>query len=727
MNNKVKRTLNYDTNFIKKVEKMTQKQIQIIAQTIGVPEKNIQNTIALLDEGATVPFISRYRKEMTGSMDEVQVADTKDLYTKFIEADKRREAIIKSIEEQGKMTPELLIKLNNALYINELEDLYLPYKQKRKTRASIAIEKGLEPLAKIIFAQKDRNIEAIAEKYLNEKVENIAEALQGSRDIMAEWINEDIQARNAVRRLFERESIVTSKVKKGKKEAGIKYQDYYEFSEPLSKIPSHRLLALRRGEEEGFLSIDISIETERGVDALDRIYLRGLPEAKEQVEQAISDSYDRLLKPSIETEFSNISKQKADSEAIKIFVTNLRQLLLASPLGQKRVLGIDPGFRTGCKVVCLNEQGDLIYDTVVYPLTKQMEAEAVIQKLIVDYKIDAIAIGNGTASRETETLVKSVIKNGNLKAAVHMVSEQGASIYSASPIAREEFPDKDVTVRGAVSIGRRLMDPLAELVKIDAKSIGVGQYQHDVEQKMLKESLDSVVESCVNLVGVELNTASKHLLSYVSGLGPALAQNIVDYRAKNGAFSSRDELKKVPRLGAKAFEQSAGFLRIRGAENPLDNSAVHPETYPIVQKMAKDLGVKVAELIGNEQLRSKVILKNYVTDKVGLPTLSDILSELQKPGRDPREALEAFEFASDVHKIEDLREGMILPGIVTNITAFGCFVDVGVHQDGLIHVSQMANRYIKDPNEVVKVHQKVQVKVMEIDIPRKRIGLSMKF
>lgn len=706
---------------------MTQKQIQLIAQTIGVPEKSIQNTIALLDEGATVPFISRYRKEMTGSMDEVQVAGTKDLYNKFLEADKRREAIIKSIEEQGKMTPELLAKINNALYINELEDLYLPYKQKRKTRASIAIEKGLEPLAKIIFAQKDRNIEAIAEKYLNDKVENIADALQGARDIMAEWINEDIQARNAVRKLFERESIITSKVKKGKKEEGIKYQDYYEFSEPLSKIPSHRLLALRRGEEEGFLTIDISIEPERGVDVLDRIYLRGLPEAKEQVEQAISDSYDRLLKPSIETEFSNISKQKADSEAIKIFVTNLRQLLLASPLGQKRVLGIDPGFRTGCKVVCLNEQGDLIYDTVVYPLTKQMEAEAVIKKLILEYKIDAVAIGNGTASRETETLVKSVIKNGNLKPAVHMVSEQGASIYSASPIAREEFPDKDVTVRGAVSIGRRLMDPLAELVKIDAKSIGVGQYQHDVEQKMLKESLDSVVESCVNLVGVELNTASKHLLSYVSGLGPALAQNIVDYRAKNGAFSSREELKKVPRLGAKAFEQSAGFLRIRGAENPLDNSAVHPETYPIVQKMAKDLGVKVAELIGNEQLKSKIILKNYVTDKVGLPTLNDILSELQKPGRDPRETLEAFEFASDVHTMEDLKEGMILPGIVTNITAFGCFVDVGVHQDGLVHVSQMANRFIKDPNEVVKVHQKVQVKVMVIDIPRKRIGLSMKF
>jgi protein Tex len=730
INNKVEQTLNDDTNFIKKVGTMTQKQIQIIAQTVGVAEKSIQNTITLLEEGATVPFISRYRKEMTGSMDEVQVADTKDLYSKFIEADKRREAIIKSIDEQGKMTPELLLKLNNALYINELEDLYLPYKQKRKTRASIAIEKGLEPLAKIIFAQSERNITAIAGKYINEKVPNIEEALQGARDIMAEWVNEDIQARNAVRRLFEREAIVTSKVKKGKKEEGIKFQDYFEFSEPLSRIPSHRLLALRRGEEEGFLSIDVSIEAERGTDSLDRIYLRGLPDAKEQVALAITDSYARLLKPSIETEFANISKQKADSEAIKIFATNLRQLLLASPLGQKRVMGIDPGFRTGCKIVCLNERGDLLYDTVIYPLTKQQEAEAILKKLLQEYKIEAIAIGNGTASRETETLVKNVLKapiGGLGDVAVHVVSEQGASIYSASTIAREEFPNKDVTVRGAISIGRRLMDPLAELVKIDAKSIGVGQYQHDVEQKTLKESLDSVVESCVNLVGVELNTASKHLLSYVSGLGPALAQNIVDYRAKNGAFTSRNELKTVPRLGAKAFEQSAGFLRIHGAENPLDNSAVHPETYPIVQKMAKDLGVKVSELIGNEQIKSKIILKNYITEKVGLPTLNDILSELQKPGRDPREALEAFEFASDVHKIEDLREGMILPGIVTNITAFGCFVDVGVHQDGLIHVSQMANRFIKDPNEVVKVHQKVQVKVMEIDIARKRIGLSMKF
>lgn len=703
---------------------MTTKQIQIIVQAVGVAEKNITNTITLLEEGATVPFIARYRKEMTGSMDEVQISSVKDLYNKFVEADKRRDAIIKSIEEQGKMTPELLNKLQNATYINELEDLYLPYKQKRKTRATIAIEKGLEPLAKIIFAQKDRNIEGIAEKYLNDKVESVEDALQGARDIMAEWINEDIQARNAVRRIFERESIITAKVKKGKKEEGAKYQDYFEFSEPLSKIPSHRLLAIRRGEEEGILSVDISIEAERGTDALDRIYLRGLPEAKEQAANAITDSYNRLLKPSIETEFSNLSKQKADNEAIKIFAANLRQLLLASPLGQKRVIAIDPGFRTGCKTVCLNEQGDLLYDTVIYPLDRKMEAEAVIKKLVYEYKIQAIAIGNGTASRETESFVKSLKLD---KIRVHMVSEQGASIYSASEIARNEFPKKDVTVRGAISIGRRLMDPLAELVKIDPKSIGVGQYQHDVEQKMLKESLDSVVESCVNLVGVELNTASKNLLSYVSGLGPSLAQNIVDYRAKNGAFGSRDELKKVPRLGAKAFEQSAGFLRINGAKNPLDNSAVHPETYPIVEKMAKDLGLKVADLINNVQIKSKINLNNYVTATVGLPTLNDILSELQKPGRDPREALEEFEFAADVHKIEDLREGMILPGIVTNITAFGCFVDVGVHQDGLVHVSQMANRFIKDPNEVVKVHQKVQVKVTEIDVPRKRIALSMKF
>lgn len=703
---------------------MTTKQIQIIVQAVNAAEKNVANTITLLDEGATVPFIARYRKEMTGSMDEVQIAQVKDLYSKFQEADKRREAIIKAIEEQGKMTPELLAKLHNALYMSELEDLYLPYKQKRKTRATMAIEKGLEPLAKIIFAQKDRNIEAIAEKYLNDKVENIEDALQGARDIMAEWINEDIQARNAVRKIFDREAIVTAKVKKGKKEEGAKYQDYFEFSEPLSRIPSHRLLAIRRGEEEGILSVDISIDEERGTDALDRIYLRGLPEAKDQVADAITDSYNRLLKPSIETEFSNLSKQKADAEAIKIFTGNLRQLLLASPLGQKRVLAIDPGFRTGCKTVVLNEQGDLIYDTVIYPTDRRMEAEGVVKKLVYDYKIQAVAIGNGTASRETESFVKSLKLD---KIQVHVVSEQGASIYSASEIAREEFPKKDVTVRGAISIGRRLMDPLAELVKIDPKSIGVGQYQHDVEQKMLKESLDTVVESCVNLVGVELNTASKHLLSYVSGLGPALAQNIVDYRAQNGAFGSRAELKKVPRLGAKAFEQCAGFLRINGAKNPLDNSAVHPETYAIVEKMAKDIGLKVTDLMNNAEVKSKINLSKYVTPTVGLPTLNDILSELQKPGRDPREALEEFEFSADVHKIEDLKEGMVLPGIVTNITAFGCFVDIGVHQDGLVHVSQMANRFIKDPNEVVKVHQKVQVKVTEVDIPRKRIALSMKF
>jgi protein Tex len=707
---------------------MTNKQIQIISQNLSVAERSVQNTIKLLEEGATVPFISRYRKEMTGSMDEVQVADIKDLFNKFQEADKRREAIIKSIEEQGKMTPELLSKLNNALYISELEDIYLPYKPKRKTRATIAIEKGLEPLAKIIFAQRDRDIERIAEKYLNEQVATVADALQGARDIIAEWVNEDIQARNAVRKLFDKESIITSKVKKGKKEAGIKYQDYYEFSEPLSKIPSHRLLAIRRGEEEGFLSVDISIEAERGLDALDRIYLKGLPEAKDQVADAIEDCYDRLLKPSIETEYNNLSKEKADIEAIKIFAGNLRQLLLSSPLGQKRVLGIDPGFRTGCKVVVLNEQGDLLKDTVVYPMDKRMEAEGVVKSLIIDYKIQAIAIGNGTASRETESFVKNIIKttspSGGLGAFV--VSEQGASIYSASPLAREEFPNKDVTVRGAISIGRRLMDPLAELVKIDPKSIGVGQYQHDVEQKLLKESLDAVVESCVNLVGVELNTASKHLLSYVSGLGPTLAQNIVDYRAANGAFKSRDELKKVPRLGAKAFEQAAGFLRIRGAENPLDNSAVHPESYFVVERMAKDLGSKVKDLIGNEALRQKINLRSYVSESVGLPTLNDIFSELGKPGRDPREALEEFEFGN-VHKIEDLKVGDILPGIVTNITAFGCFVDVGVHQDGLVHVSQLSNKFVKDPNEVVKVHQKVQVKVMEVDIPRKRIGLSMKF
>ncbi|NBA84139.1 S1 RNA-binding domain-containing protein [Emticicia sp. CRIBPO] len=706
---------------------MTTKQLQIISQLLNVHERSVINTIKLIEEGATVPFISRYRKEATGSMDEVQVAEIKLQYDKFTEADKRRDAIIKSIEEQGKMTPELLKKINDAVYINELEDLYLPYKQKRKTKASIAIEKGLEPLAKIIFAQAERNIEQVAGKYLNDQVKDIEDALAGARDIMAEWINEDIDARNKVRRIFDRESVLTSKLKKGKEEEGIKYKDYYDFAQELSRIPSHRLLAIRRGEEEGFLKVSIDIDNDKAADALERQYLKGFGEPKAQVEMAIQDSLKRLLVPSIETEYDNKSKEKADKEAVLIFSTNLRQLLLSAPLGQKRILAIDPGFRTGCKTVVLNELGDLLYDTVIYPMDKKVEAEARVRKLIEDYKIEAVAIGNGTAGRETESFVKALIKNtpSISKVLVFSVSEQGASIYSASPVAREEFPDKDVTVRGAISIGRRLKDPLAELVKIDPKSIGVGQYQHDVNPKFLKESLDGVVESCVNQVGVELNTASKHLLGYVSGLGPTLAQNIVDYRTANGKFSTRDELKKVPRLGGKAFEQAAGFLRIHGAKNPLDNSAVHPESYHIVTKMAKDAGVTISQLIENESLRKSIDLKKYVSADIGLPTLTDIIQELAKPGRDPRAQLEVFEFGN-VHDIQDLREGMVLPGIVTNITAFGCFVDIGVHQDGLVHVSQMANRFIKDPNEVVKVHQKVQVKVTEVDAKRKRIALSMK-
>ncbi len=706
---------------------MTTKQLQIISQLLNVHERSVINTIKLIEEGATVPFISRYRKEATGSMDEVQVAEIKLQYDKFTEADKRRDAIIKSIEEQGKMTPELLKKINDAVYINELEDLYLPYKQKRKTKSSIAIEKGLEPLAKIIFAQAERNIEQVAGKYLNDQVKDIEDALAGARDIMAEWINEDIDARNKVRRIFDRESVLTSKLKKGKEEEGIKYKDYYDFAQELSRIPSHRLLAIRRGEEEGFLKVSIDIDNDKAADALERQYLKGFGEPKAQVEMAIQDSLKRLLVPSIETEYDNKSKEKADKEAVLIFSTNLRQLLLSAPLGQKRILAIDPGFRTGCKTVVLNELGDLLYDTVIYPMDKKVEAEARVRKLIEDYKIEAVAIGNGTAGRETESFVKALIKNtpSISKVLVFSVSEQGASIYSASPVAREEFPDKDVTVRGAISIGRRLKDPLAELVKIDPKSIGVGQYQHDVNPKFLKESLDGVVESCVNQVGVELNTASKHLLGYVSGLGPTLAQNIVDYRTANGKFSTRDELKKVPRLGGKAFEQAAGFLRIHGAKNPLDNSAVHPESYHIVTKMAKDAGVTISQLIENESLRKSIDLKKYVSADIGLPTLTDIIQELAKPGRDPRAQLEVFEFGN-VHDIQDLREGMVLPGIVTNITAFGCFVDIGVHQDGLVHVSQMANRFIKDPNEVVKVHQKVQVKVTEVDAKRKRIALSMK-
>lgn len=702
---------------------MTNQQIQYICQTVGVSERSVKNTIELFSEGATLPFVARYRKEATGGLDEVQLADIKSLFEKLTEADKRREAIIKSIDEQGKLTDELLKKLRASLLVTELEDIYLPYKQKRKTRATIAIEKGLEPLAKLVFEQRERDVKSVAKKYLNTDVVNIDEALQGARDIIAEWINEDLSARNIVRQVFDKTAVVTSTVKKGKQTEGEKFKDYFDYSEELKRIPSHRLLAIRRGENEGFLKVKFVVDDERALNSLDRIYLKGMPECKDQVAEALEDAYKRLLSSSVENEFAKLSKEKADTAAIEIFTTNLRQLLLASPLGQKRVLAIDPGFRTGCKTVVISPQGDLLHDTVIYPTHRQQEAEGVLRKLVDDYKIEAIAIGNGTASRETETFVRGISALSKLP--VHIVSEQGASIYSASPVAREEFPDKDVTVRGAISIGRRLMDPLAELVKIDPKSIGVGQYQHDVEQKLLKESLDRVVESCVNSVGVELNTASKHLLTYVSGLGPSLAQNVVDYRQEIGKFKTRNELKKVPRLGAKAFEQAAGFLRINGAKNPLDNSAVHPESYAVVEKMAKDLGVTVNKLIENGSLRKSIDLKKYVTASVGLPTLTDILNELEKPGRDPREALEEFTFA-DVHKIEDLHEGMILPGIVTNITAFGCFVDIGVHQDGLVHISQLANKFVKDPNEVVTVHQKVKVKVMEVDANRKRIALSMK-
>ncbi|MEA5138005.1 Tex family protein [Arcicella rigui] len=703
---------------------MNKQQIQIISNSVGVMTHQVQNTINLLEEGGTVPFIARYRKEATGSLDEVQILDIKDLWTKLKEADKRREGIIKSIEEQGKMTPELLEKLNNAYHLQELEDLYLPYKQKRKTRATIAIEKGLEPLAKLIFEQKEANILKKAEAYLNENVANIEEAIQGSRDIIAEWINENVDARNAVRRVFDREAMVYAKVKKGKSEEGIKYKDYFDFCEPLKKVPSHRLLAIRRGEEEGFLSVSISPEEDNALGALDRIFLKGLPDAKKIVEESITDCYKRLMKPSIENEYAGFSKEKADTEAIKIFAQNLRQLLLASPLGQKKVLAIDPGYRTGCKTVVLDAQGNLIHDTVIYPFDKVQESQNTILTLSEKYQIDAIAIGNGTAGRETEDFVKKLAFKKTPQ--IFVVSEQGASIYSASPIAREEFPDKDVTVRGAVSIGRRLMDPLAELVKIDPKSIGVGQYQHDVDQTLLKGTLDTVVESCVNAVGVNLNTASKHLLSYVAGLGPSLAANIVKYRQENGEFRSRQQIKKVARLGEKAFEQCAGFLRIHNAENPLDNSAVHPETYPIVEKMAKDLKCSVKDLMSSAELRKRLNLNAYTNEKVGLLTLQDILKELEKPSRDPREQLTAFEFDPNVKKVEDLHEGMVLPGIVTNITAFGCFVDVGVKQDGLVHISQLANQYVSDPNQVVKLQQQVQVRVMEVDITRKRIALSMK-
>jgi uncharacterized protein len=706
---------------------MTDIQLKIISTNLNIPLNQVRNTIKLLNEGATVPFISRYRKEATGSLDETQVLAIKEAYEKLLEVDKRKETILNSIEEQGKLTDELRKKIEATYILSELEDIYLPFKPKRKTRASIAREKGLEPLAEIIFKQQVKDLEDVAVKYLNDKVETIEDALQGARDIIAEWVNEDIKARESIRRLFGRDALISSKVVKGKEEEGIKYKDYFEFSEPLRRCPSHRLLAMRRGEEEGFLRITIEPSEEEALEILEKQFIKGRFESSEQVRDAITDSYKRLLSPSIETEFKNTSKEKADEEAIRVFAENLRQLLLASPLGQKTVLAIDPGYRTGCKVVCLDAQGNLLHNETIYPHPPQSETSQAMKKistLVSVYKIEAIAIGNGTASRETEQFILRI--QFDRKVQVFVVSEAGASVYSASSVAREEFPEYDVTVRGAVSIGRRLMDPLAELVKIDPKSIGVGQYQHDVDQGKLKKSLDAVVESCVNSVGVNLNTASKHLLTYISGLGPQIAQNIVTYRKENGPFKSRKELKKIPRLGDKAFEQCAGFLRIPDAENPLDNSAVHPESYNVVERMAEDMKTTVSELLKQEDLRKKLDIKKYVTDTIGLPTLTDIMQELAKPGRDPRTAIQVFEFSKDVFKIDDVKPGMVLPGIVTNITNFGCFVDIGVKQDGLVHISQLANRFVSDPNEVVKLHQHVKVKVLEVDVARKRIQLTMK-
>ena len=701
--------------------------IQLISTKLDISSTQIANTLKLLEEGATVPFISRYRKEMTGSLDEVQIGQVKDEKGKFEDLLKRKETILNTIEEQDKLTDELKSRIENCFDTVELEDIYLPYKPKRKTKASIAREKGLEPLAKIIMKQQERDLESRTHAFLKDDVESLDDALSGARDIIAEWVNENEKARNIVRRSFEIAATIKSKVVKGKEEEGEKYRDYFDWEEPLKRCPSHRLLAMRRGENEGVLRISISPDEEEALERLNRLFVRSSSECGQQVEMAVKDSYKRLVSASIETEFANSSKLKADQEAIQVFAENLRQLLLAAPLGQKRVLAIDPGYRTGCKVVCLDEQGTLLHNETIYPHKPQEQFKQSAKKivsLVSAYQVEAIAIGNGTASRETEFFIKKLRYDRDVK--VFVVSEDGASVYSASKIAREEFPQYDVTVRGAVSIGRRLMDPLAELVKIDPKSIGVGQYQHDVDQKLLKGSLDTVVESSVNRVGVNVNTSSKHLLTYISGLGPQLAQNMVDYRTENGAFSSRKEIMKVARMGEKAFEQAAGFLRIPDAKNPLDNSAVHPESYHIVEKMAKDLACTIDELIASEEQQARIQLEKYVTDQVGVPTLKDIMNELAKPGRDPRKIIKVFEFAAGIYNMEDLSVGMVLPGIVSNITKFGAFVDVGIKQDGLVHVSQLADRYISDPNEFVKLHQHVKVKVIDIDIPRKRIQLSLK-
>lgn len=699
----------------------------LVSQVLNIPAGQVEKTIGLLNEGATIPFISRYRKEVTGGLDEVQIGNIKDQLDKFTELKKRKETILSSIEEQGKLSPELKKRIEASWDSTEIEDLYLPYKPKRVTKAEIARKKGLEPLAKVVMMQNEPNLMARAKAFIQGEVKSMEEALQGARDIIAEWVNENEEARNIVRNSFSHTAIITAKIIKGKEEEGAKYRDYFDFSEPLKRISSHRLLALRRGEAEGILRVSISPDADTCMDRLKRRFVRNRNEASEQVSDAVDDSFKRLLKPSIETEFSNLSKTKADEEAIRVFAGNLRQLLMAPPLGQKRVLGVDPGYRTGCKLVCLDAQGALLHNETIYPHPPQNEkskSAAKVSQLVSTYAIEAIAIGNGTASRETEEFITNI--RYDRKVQVFVVSENGASIYSASKIARDEFPEYDVTVRGAVSIGRRLMDPLAELVKIDPKSIGVGQYQHDVDQSALKKSLDQTVESCVNLVGVNVNTASKNLLTYISGLGPALAQNIVDYRTEHGPFQSRRELLKVPRMGEKAFEQSAGFLRIQAGKNPLDNSAVHPESYPIVEKMAKDLNCTVSDLIANKELKKKLDLKKYITDTTGMPTLLDIMEELDKPGRDPRQAIQVFSFDPTVKTIGDLKEGQVLPGIVTNITNFGCFVDVGIKENGLVHISELADRFVSDPTEIVSIHQHVKVKVLSVDLARKRVQLTMK-
>ena len=714
---------------------------QLISSELHLPEHGVENTLKLLAEGCTIPFISRYRKERTGGLDEVQITAISDRAERLKEIQKRKETILKTINEQGKMTPELQKRIDDCWELTTLEDIYLPYKPKRRTRAQVAREQGLEPLAALLLLQREARPDQAAVRFVRDGMA-VADCLKGAQDIIAEQVSEDERSRNQVRAAFRREAFIESKVVKSKKDTdeAQKYSDYFEWEEPLKRCSSHRLLAMRRGESEGILRLSLTIDDDEAVQRLQRNYVRGSGPCQRLVSEAVEDGYKRLLLPSIETEFMNLSKEKADEEAIRVFAENLRQLLLSAPLGQKRVMGVDPGFRTGCKIVCLDAQGNLLHHEAIFPhppINHRMQATMHVQQMLRDYQIEAIAIGNGTASRETKDFVEETIsswqsavsqqpKANSQKPQIFVVSEDGASVYSASKVARDEFPNEDVTVRGAVSIGRRLMDPLAELVKIDPKSIGVGQYQHDVDQTLLKHSLDQTVESCVNLVGVNLNTASQHLLTYVSGLGPVLAQNIVDYRKANGAFTSRSQLKKVPRLGPAAYQQCAGFLRIPDAKNPLDNSAVHPESYHVVEQMAHDQHCTVSDLINNKSMREAIDIRQYVTDETGLPTLTDIMKELEKPGRDPREQIEEFEFDARVQTIDDLHEGMELPGIVTNITNFGAFVDIGVHQDGLVHVSQLANKYVTDPTQVVRLHQHVRVRVIAVDLRRQRISLSMK-